>query len=126
LNTRTPRIIHGVPGPSGEPGVLLLVPPSEALDWDLKDEVASTARHWMADRQAWWVAAPYASTATAIVTRVHGHYLVSEGVGRPEQAGWRLQPPRPARALGKLARLVVLRLRVLMQRLRDRRGAGTL
>ena len=51
--------------------MLLLVPRSEALDWDLKDEVASTARYWMADRQAWWVAAPYAATAEAIVHRMH-------------------------------------------------------
>jgi hypothetical protein len=52
--------------------VLLLAPPSEALDWDLCDEVASTGRYWMADRQAWWVATPYATTAIAIATRFNG------------------------------------------------------
>ena len=72
MSTTSPKILRGVPGPAGEPGVLLMVPRSEALDWDLKDEVASTARYWMADRQAWWVAAPYAATAEAIVFRVHG------------------------------------------------------
>lgn len=59
--------------------MLLMVPRSEALDWDLKDEVASTARYWMADRQAWWVAAPYAGTAEAIVFRVHGAVLPGDG-----------------------------------------------
>ena len=45
---QTSRIVHGVPGPGGEIGVLLLVPRSEALDWDLRDEVATTARYWNA------------------------------------------------------------------------------
>ena len=76
-----------MPGPSGEPGVLLLVPPSEALDWDLKDEVASTARYWLAERQAWWVAKPYASTAVAIVTRLHGPPLVADD-HRAEPISW--------------------------------------
>ena len=59
--------------------MLVVVPPSEALDWDLKDEVASTARCWIAEREAWWVAAPYASTAVAIATRFNG--------GRPPLEG---------------------------------------
>ena len=63
------RIIPGMPGPAGETGVLLIAARSEALDWDLQAEVASTALYWMADRQAWWVAAPYASTVEAILSR---------------------------------------------------------
>lgn len=52
--------------------MLVVVPRSEALDWDLRDEVASTARYWIAERDAWWVAAPYASTAVSIATRFNG------------------------------------------------------
>lgn len=126
MNTRSPRIIHGVPGPSGEPGVLLLVPSSEALDWDLRDEVASTSRHWMADRQAWWVAAPYASTAVAIVTRLHGNRLRVEELGRPDATGWRLERRGLARTAARLARLTAVRLRALWRRMFPGRGAGSI
>jgi hypothetical protein len=126
LNIRTARIIHGVPGPSGEPGILLLVPPSEALDWDLEDEVASTSRYWMANHQAWWIAAPYASTAAVIVARVHGPYLVSEGLDQPRRAGWWGDRERAGRAVWRLLRGVAQRARQVMQRLRKRPGAGAL
>lgn len=87
-----------MPGPSGEPGVLLLVPASEALDWDLADEVASTARHWMPEQQAWWVAKPYASTAHAIVSRVHGPRVEVEELGA-DRPGWKVVAPPPARGV---------------------------
>ena len=69
MSDTSTRIVPGVPGPGGEAGVLLIAPRNEALDWDLRAEVASTSLYWMADRQAWWVAAPYASTAEAILGR---------------------------------------------------------
>lgn len=50
-------------------GFLLMVPPDEALDWDVQQEIASTSRHWMASHQAWWVAMPYLSTARLILGR---------------------------------------------------------
>jgi hypothetical protein len=62
---------HDVRGPAGEPGFLLIAPPSEALDWDVQHEIASTCRHWMASQQAWWIAAPYLSTAWAILERLN-------------------------------------------------------
>jgi hypothetical protein len=61
---------HDVRGPAGEPGFLLVAPPSEALDWDVQHEVASTCRYWMASHQAWWIAAPYLSTAWDILERL--------------------------------------------------------
>lgn len=66
----TYAVRHDVCGPAGEPGFLLIAPPSEALDWDIQHEIASTCRYWMAAHQAWWIAAPYLSTARAILARV--------------------------------------------------------
>ena len=126
MNIGTPRIIHGVPGPSGEPGILLLVPPSEALDWDLKDEVATTARYWMADRQAWWVAASYASTAAAIVARVYGPNVVVEGFERLRGGAWRFEGGRSARAAWRRQREAARRARLVVKRLRERFGTRTL
>lgn len=114
MRTRTARIIHGIPGPSGEPGVLLLVPVSEALEWDLKEEIASTARYWMPDRQAWWVAKPYAATAVAIVSRLHGPPTVVEEVGG-DRVGWKLVGGRALRLLQVVGRWIA--------RLRGRRRA---
>ena len=116
MKPTSPRIISGVPGPAGEPGVLLLVPPSEALDWDLKEEVASTSRHWMADRQAWWVAAPYAATAAAIVLRIHGPASPLEALGRPDATGWQLVRRRAVRALLRALRRAGGGLRALRRR----------
>ena len=61
---------HDVRGPAGEDGFLLIAPPSEALDWDVQHEVASTSRYWIASKQAWWIAAPYLSTAWQILDRL--------------------------------------------------------
>ena len=61
---------HDVRGPAGEHGFLLIAPPSEALDWDVQNEVASTSRYWMPSQQAWWIATPYLSTAWQILDRL--------------------------------------------------------
>jgi hypothetical protein len=62
-------IREGIPGPAGEPGFLLVAPASEALDWDIEHEIASTSRFWMSKHQAWWIAASYLETVRAIVAR---------------------------------------------------------
>lgn len=72
MNRGTLRIREGVRGPAGEPGFLLMAPASEALDWDVEQEVASTSRKWMSEHQAWWIAAPYLTTARQIVSRFAG------------------------------------------------------
>jgi hypothetical protein len=97
--------------------VLVVVPPSEALDWDLKDEVASTARCWIAERQAWWVAAPYASTAVAIATRFNGGRPPLEEHASPSANG--RKPTEARRTQGLLQRLRA-RLRSQLQSLRLR------
>jgi hypothetical protein len=70
VERRTLDVRHDVRGPAGEPGFLLIAPPSEALDWDIQHEIASTCRYWMANHQAWWIAAPYLSTAWEILERL--------------------------------------------------------
>ena len=69
MERETFGIRHGVVGPAGEVGILLIAPPSEALDWDVQHEIASTCRYWMASHQAWWIASPYLTTATHILRR---------------------------------------------------------
>jgi len=111
---QTPRIVHGVPGPGGEIGVLLLVPRTEALDWDLRDEVATTARYWMAERGAWWVASPYAATAVAIATRLNGGVRPMEEVaGEGAGSGSTAEAPRrgPVAALKRLVMRCLRRFR---------------
>ena len=60
----------GVRGPGGESGFLLIAPPSEALDWDVQEEIGTTSRYWMSSHQAWWIAAPYRATASRILARL--------------------------------------------------------
>jgi hypothetical protein len=86
----TLRIREGVRGPAGEPGLLLIAPPNEKLDWDVENEVASTARCWMSEHQAWWIAAPYRTTADQIVDRFCG----------PREPGWARVTRRLAPQLG--------------------------
>ncbi|HEX6068439.1 MAG TPA: hypothetical protein VFZ18_01405 [Longimicrobiaceae bacterium] len=119
MNPWTARIVHGVAGPTGEPGVLVVLPPSEALDWDLKDEVASTARCWIADREAWWVAAPYASTAVSIATRFNGGHPPLEEHASPSANG---RKPTGARGTQGLLQRLRARLRSQIQSLRLRAG----
>jgi hypothetical protein len=69
VERRKVGIRQGVRGPGGQLGFLLMVPPDEALDWDVQQEITSTSRHWMASHQAWWIAAPYLSTARMILHR---------------------------------------------------------
>ena len=95
----------------------MVVPPSEALDWDLKDEVASTARYWNAEREAWWVAAPYASTAVSIATRFNGGRPPLEEYASPSGNG--RKPTAVPRTQGMLQRLRA-RLRSQLQSLRLR------
>ena len=116
MKTAQARIVHGVPGPAGEIGVLVVMPRSEALDWDLRDEVASTSRHWMPDREAWWVAAPYASTAIAIATRFNGGTPPQEEAAESAAPATLEAPPR-----GLLAGL-----RRLVARLWPKRGKAPL
>jgi hypothetical protein len=122
LNRWTARIIYGVPGPTGEPGVLVVVPPSEALDWDLKDEVASTARYWNAEREAWWVAAPYASTALVIATRFNGGRPPLEEHASPSANGRKVAGVGPTEALQRL--VLRFRARVRSRLLRARLWAA--
>lgn len=64
-----PHIIPNVPGPLGARGALLIAPRNEAMEWDLRHEIASTSRYWLRDRQAWWVAEPYVPTLRTILAR---------------------------------------------------------
>lgn len=64
-----PQIQPDVRGPDGQPGFLLIVPRSEAIEWDVRNEIGSTSRYWVRERQAWWVAAPYRHAAEGIVAR---------------------------------------------------------
>lgn len=71
MKTEFPTIQIGVPGPDGRPGFLLIVPRDEALEWDIRDEIVSTSRYWVPDRQAWWIAAPYLPTAVPLNDEPH-------------------------------------------------------
>ena len=64
-----PHIIPNVPGPLGARGALLIAPRNEAMEWDLRHEIASTSRYWLRERQAWWVAEPYVPTLRTILSR---------------------------------------------------------
>ena len=90
MDRRKFDVRHDVRGPAGEAGFLLIAPPSEALDWDVQQEVASTCRHWMASQQAWWIAAPYLSTAWQILDRLQP---------QPEPAWLRLLRPHLSRSV---------------------------
>ena len=98
--------------------MLVVVPPSEAHDWDLRDEVASTARYWIAEREAWWVAAPYASTAVSIATRFNGgrppveeHVVPAANGRKPAGAG-------PTQTLQRLLQPLRARLRTRLLNMR--------
>ena len=102
MERRKYDVRHDVPGPAGEAGFLLIAPPSEALDWDIQHEIASTCRCWMAGDQAWWIAAPYLSTACEILDRVKPE-------PDPEPAWLRRVRPHLSAAVGlRLAALVSL------------------
>ena len=100
--------------------MLVVVPPSEALDWDLRDEVASTARYWVAEREAWWVAAPYASTAVSIATRFNGGRPPVEEHAAPALKGGTTVGVRTRRALQGLLQHLRAQLRSRLQSLRLR------
>lgn len=72
----TPSIECGVPGPRGEEGCVLRTPPAETLHWDVENEIASARRHWLEDRQAWWIAASYLSTVVDIALRSFSSVLL--------------------------------------------------
>lgn len=95
MDRATVRIREEVRGPAGQPGFLLIAPPNEKLDWDVEHEVASTCRQWMREQQAWWIAAPYLTTARQIADRFS-------------------PPPQPA--WGRLALRVVPPLRDWLRR----------
>jgi hypothetical protein len=100
VERRTLDVRCNVRGPAGEPGFLLIAPPSEALDWDVQHEIASTSRYWVASQQAWWIAAPYLSTAREILERIEP---------RPQPAWLRLLRPHLSPQLNmKLLSLVNL------------------
>jgi hypothetical protein len=63
-------IREGVRGPAGASGLLLIAPPSEALDWDVQNEIGSNSRCWVPDFQAWWIADAYHTTARQILHRI--------------------------------------------------------
>lgn len=85
MRPNMPHIEFGVSGPSGEDGVLLIAPRDEAMEWDLKHEIASTSRHWVREKEAWWIAAAYVPTLHDIVLRFGGEVdpLAVEAAGPP-------------------------------------------
>ena len=74
--SQTPSLEQAVPGPRGEPGLLLRSPLDEALVWDLESEIASARRAWIPEKQAWWIATSYLETVVAIVLRTFPSVLV--------------------------------------------------
>lgn len=72
----TPSLEQAVPGPRGEPGLLLRAPLDETLVWDLESEIASARRVWIPEKQAWWIATSYLETVVAIVLRTFPSVLV--------------------------------------------------
>ena len=103
MDRGTVRIREGVSGPDGQPGFLLIAPPSEVLDWDVENEVASTCRVWMRDEQAWWIADPYRTTAGEILHRF---------AGPPEPAWERMARRLPAQLTGWLRRSWAVSVRI--------------
>lgn len=77
----TPILEEGVVGPRGEDGFLLRAPYSEALAWDIEDEVVRPRRVWQPERSAWWIAASYRDTVIDVVLRSFPSVLV---LGRDE------------------------------------------
>ncbi len=73
----TPTIEQGVRGPRNELGILLHAPPSDELTWDIEAEIVSTRRQWLAERRAWWIAAPYLPTVISIVLRSFPSVLIT-------------------------------------------------
>lgn len=69
VTTETMRIEYGVSGPMGQPGILLVAPRLEALEWDLEHEISDRSRCWMEDRQGWWIARCYSATLREILRR---------------------------------------------------------
>lgn len=69
MERTTPDIRLDVPGPGGQSGFLLYSPRTEAIEWDIQNEIASTSRYWLEEQQAWWVATYYLATARDIVRR---------------------------------------------------------
>lgn len=72
----TPTIELHVTGPRGEEGFLVHAPSNEELAWDLENEVVSTRRLWLSDREVWWIAASYLEPVVVIVLRSFSSVLV--------------------------------------------------
>ena len=64
----TPTVELGARGPRGEAGFLVRGALSEALVWDLENEIASHRRLQLGDDD-WWVASSYFDTTLDIVLR---------------------------------------------------------
>jgi hypothetical protein len=73
---QTPTIEQGVPGPRQEDGLILRAPRRDELLWDLEMEVAAARRHWIPERDGWWIASSYMSTVISIVLRTFPSVLV--------------------------------------------------
>jgi len=65
----TPTVELGARGPRGEAGFLVRGALSEALVWDLENEIASHRRLQLDDEDGWWVASSYFDTTLDIVLR---------------------------------------------------------
>lgn len=65
----TPTIELHVAGPRNDAGFVLRAPRDEALVWDLENEVVTSRRVWLPEREAWWIAASYLQTVLEVVLR---------------------------------------------------------
>jgi hypothetical protein len=68
--SEAPVVELGERGPRGESGFLLRAPTAtEALVWDLENEIVSARRLWIPEQKAWWVAMSYFDTVLDVVLR---------------------------------------------------------
>ena len=72
----TPTVELGARGPRGEAGFLVRGVLSEALVWDLENEIVSNRRRRLEDEEGWWVASSYFDTTLDIVLRFFPSVLV--------------------------------------------------
>ena len=76
MSLATPTVELGARGPRGESGFLVRGELSEALVWDLENEIASHRRLQLDDDDGWWVASSYFDTTLDIVLRFFPSVLV--------------------------------------------------
>jgi hypothetical protein len=97
MQRRLVRIELGVRNPTGQDGFLIVAPRDEALEWDLRHEIASTSLSWLAERRAWWISASYLPTVRTILERFDDLEVL--GAPPPEPVAAVEPVPAPAPAL---------------------------